>query len=697
MIKSIEKKGQFFLIAAIVIVIITASLVLIRNYSKTPELEKQIYDLSNEINFEASQVLFNGVYSGSSETDISDNTKQLLAFYAKTNPNTDIAVFYGDESKINAIIYDSNDCNNVQPSPEITGNTITGRASHTSCDDWGGDCLSSCGPDDITLPDGDSQCSPDGKVCCAVGAFSCSNAGYTCRDSCGIGETTYSDGNSECSGTSKECCAPSASSECADASGTCTSSCSPNDIYYPDGDAECTNDNECCILGANACSAPGYTCKSSCDSNDITYPEGDSECSPSSQVCCFEDGAEGTQSCSGNGGTCKPNCNNTDAHFAAYDGDCSPSEICCYSISSTSSSKGKKCSDSGIADMNGDKFINQIDIDFIKNKINCKTSESADCKKADIDKNGVVTSKDEQTASAYRGCTVPLNSQNSQNKPAPTETAQEQYEMGTFIGLSPDDEGVSKINDLSKGDEAEIEKISDREDPDVDIVTIRLVDIKYLASRTSPIDDDPVESPYIEEEGLSPPSDEEIEPAAEEEGLAPPSDEEIEPAAEEEGLSPPTDEETPRVSPPTDEIELKEAVIEITSGPKKKIGKIKEYSRETIGNYEVGVTSLDDENDIDISIITTEKLEETANNIVSLSPGRACFEVPDTTLKPEEDSLSGRQIAELEPILEGTAGDKTVSLKFGDTEKKFKIREGQNFFLVVKKETDGQRIIASSE
>ena len=101
-----NKRGQFFLIAAVVIsiLVIGAGTIYISTLS-SPE-ETRIYDLSSEIDYEASQVIDSGVLDGKEHGEILVDIKALTTSCAKINPNEDLAIYYGNAADgVNVIIY----------------------------------------------------------------------------------------------------------------------------------------------------------------------------------------------------------------------------------------------------------------------------------------------------------------------------------------------------------------------------------------------------------------------------------------------------------------------------------------------------------------------------------------------------------------------------------------------------------------
>jgi len=93
-----NKRGQIFLIAALVIVLIMSGFG-IYNAVSTPKEDKKVYDLSQEIKYETNQIIDSGVYSGT-EGEIVDKINQTLDYYAKMNPDSEIIIIYGDENTL---------------------------------------------------------------------------------------------------------------------------------------------------------------------------------------------------------------------------------------------------------------------------------------------------------------------------------------------------------------------------------------------------------------------------------------------------------------------------------------------------------------------------------------------------------------------------------------------------------------------
>jgi len=102
-----NKRAQFFIIAALIL----AGIILIfgKTYtsSKTAQDNLKVYDLSNQIQYEASQVIDNGVYNDRPLSETTEALKNLSELYSKLNPDSDIYIMFGNSSELHLIEYNS--------------------------------------------------------------------------------------------------------------------------------------------------------------------------------------------------------------------------------------------------------------------------------------------------------------------------------------------------------------------------------------------------------------------------------------------------------------------------------------------------------------------------------------------------------------------------------------------------------------
>lgn len=119
-----EKRGQFFLIAALVIVAILFGLGSILVSIKTQREDKRDFDLSKEIKVEASRVIDNGVFLAKTEEKISENVENLTNFYATSNPSSDLVFIYGNQTILYILYYNNTVTGTVGISTGSTPTTL---------------------------------------------------------------------------------------------------------------------------------------------------------------------------------------------------------------------------------------------------------------------------------------------------------------------------------------------------------------------------------------------------------------------------------------------------------------------------------------------------------------------------------------------------------------------------------------------
>lgn len=94
-----NKRGQFFLIAALVIAGIIITLTTINISTRTSSTNTAIYDLSKEIDYESSSLIDYGVFEGDSSV-INAKLEALIANYSAANPYTNITFLYGTKDSL---------------------------------------------------------------------------------------------------------------------------------------------------------------------------------------------------------------------------------------------------------------------------------------------------------------------------------------------------------------------------------------------------------------------------------------------------------------------------------------------------------------------------------------------------------------------------------------------------------------------
>ncbi len=102
-----KKGGQFFLVAALVIIAVVASLATVYNNVKVSQQDVSVYDLSKDIKYEGLQYLASKSYYSSDSNEIKAYLEQLVLSYSQSYPNTNIIIVYGNLTAARAIEYNS--------------------------------------------------------------------------------------------------------------------------------------------------------------------------------------------------------------------------------------------------------------------------------------------------------------------------------------------------------------------------------------------------------------------------------------------------------------------------------------------------------------------------------------------------------------------------------------------------------------
>ncbi len=100
-----KKRGQFFLVAALVIIAVVASLATVYNNVQVSEEDVSVYDLSDEINYEILQYLDSGSFYALSSEEIDNYLSDLIQVYAQSYPQTEIVIVYGNKTTLTWLVY----------------------------------------------------------------------------------------------------------------------------------------------------------------------------------------------------------------------------------------------------------------------------------------------------------------------------------------------------------------------------------------------------------------------------------------------------------------------------------------------------------------------------------------------------------------------------------------------------------------
>jgi len=100
-----NKKAQFFLIAALIISAVILTFGKTYTSSKIEATPVEVYDLSDQFQYEASQVIDNGLLQEKESELIEADLVDLTSYYASINPDSNIDVIFGNETNLQIISY----------------------------------------------------------------------------------------------------------------------------------------------------------------------------------------------------------------------------------------------------------------------------------------------------------------------------------------------------------------------------------------------------------------------------------------------------------------------------------------------------------------------------------------------------------------------------------------------------------------
>lgn len=93
-----NKRGQFFLIAALVVIVTLTGLNTVYNHLYSSPEDNSAKNLAKEVNYELKQTIDSGFYNQLSEENITKNINSTLNIYSSLHPDTEFALFYGSQS-----------------------------------------------------------------------------------------------------------------------------------------------------------------------------------------------------------------------------------------------------------------------------------------------------------------------------------------------------------------------------------------------------------------------------------------------------------------------------------------------------------------------------------------------------------------------------------------------------------------------
>lgn len=100
-----HKKGQFYLIAALVIISLLAGATAVYNIATAPDRQTFFYSLQEEASYEAGQVVTHGLKNSIPSEEINNRVELLANHYSKENPDTDLLIIEGNQNQLTFKLY----------------------------------------------------------------------------------------------------------------------------------------------------------------------------------------------------------------------------------------------------------------------------------------------------------------------------------------------------------------------------------------------------------------------------------------------------------------------------------------------------------------------------------------------------------------------------------------------------------------
>lgn len=102
-----NKRGQFYIVAAIIIVMIIIAFASIRTYANVKPEPRNIEDISGELKEEGARIIDYGIYSRENITKVLENftDAEFAPYFLKKTESTNIVFIYGNYTELYSVQY----------------------------------------------------------------------------------------------------------------------------------------------------------------------------------------------------------------------------------------------------------------------------------------------------------------------------------------------------------------------------------------------------------------------------------------------------------------------------------------------------------------------------------------------------------------------------------------------------------------
>jgi len=105
--KKENKKGQFYLVAAIIIILAISGIASVKTYSVVKSEPKKLGDISSELKEESSRIVDYGIYNQKELSTILSNftEEQFALYFIQKTDNVSIVFLYGNKTELYSVQY----------------------------------------------------------------------------------------------------------------------------------------------------------------------------------------------------------------------------------------------------------------------------------------------------------------------------------------------------------------------------------------------------------------------------------------------------------------------------------------------------------------------------------------------------------------------------------------------------------------
>jgi len=108
----INKRGQFYIIAAIIVVAVLIGVFIYGNYAKTSTSYNKVYDIGSELKIETGYVYDYGIYNGNETDKLIDQWTDAYYNYSQ-NAIEDWVFIYGNYANATVVYFTRNETGNI--------------------------------------------------------------------------------------------------------------------------------------------------------------------------------------------------------------------------------------------------------------------------------------------------------------------------------------------------------------------------------------------------------------------------------------------------------------------------------------------------------------------------------------------------------------------------------------------------------